>query len=66
MRVAAITPIRVSEEELTRRQARYDRLTPPPLRVQLRNLDDPDAADGYGSWSTAARPWSSGAAGPMA
>ncbi|MQA85830.1 MAG: hydantoin racemase [Streptosporangiales bacterium] len=43
MRLAAITPIRVPEEELARRQARYDRLAPPPVRVRLLNLDDPDA-----------------------
>lgn len=43
MRVAAVTPIRVSDAELGRRQARYDRLAPSPLRVRLHNLDDPSA-----------------------
>lgn len=43
MRLAAITPIRVSDDELARRQDRYDRLAPPPLRVEVLNLDDPDA-----------------------
>lgn len=43
MRLAAITPIRVPTDELARRQARYDRLAPPPMRVLLLNLDGPDA-----------------------
>jgi Asp/Glu/hydantoin racemase len=38
MRLLAITPIRVSEEELIRRQARYDRLSPPGVSVRLEHL----------------------------
>jgi hypothetical protein len=40
MRILAITPIRVAEEELARRQARYDRLCPPGVEVHLDNLAD--------------------------
>lgn len=43
MRLAAITPIRVSENELRRRQRRYDRLAPPQLTISLRNLEGADA-----------------------
>jgi Asp/Glu/hydantoin racemase len=43
VRITAITPMRVTAAELSRRQARYDRLAPPPLRVRLLNLDDPAA-----------------------
>ena len=43
MRILAITPIRVTEEELVRRQARYDRLCPPGVEVHLDNLAAPDA-----------------------
>lgn len=39
-RVLAITPIRVTDEELARRQARYDRLSPPGVEVHLDNLAD--------------------------
>jgi Asp/Glu/hydantoin racemase len=43
MRIKAITPIRVSDEELGRRQERYDRLSPPGIEVVLVNLpDSPD------------------------
>ncbi len=45
MRIAAITPLRVSAEELARRQARYDRLVPDGLRVHLINLDGPGAPE---------------------
>jgi hypothetical protein len=38
MRVVAITPIHVTDEELARRQERYTRLAPAGLTVELRNL----------------------------
>lgn len=38
MRLLAITPIAVSEDELARRQQRYDRLAPPGVEVVLENL----------------------------
>ena len=38
MRILAITPIAVDDDELRRRQARYDRLAPPGLSVHLENL----------------------------
>lgn len=38
MRILAITPIGVTEEEVARRQARYDRLSPAPLIVHVENL----------------------------
>ena len=38
MRILAITPIAVTEEELARRQARYDRLCPVGLAVHLENV----------------------------
>lgn len=37
MRILAITPIVVDDEELARRQRRYDRLSPPGLSVHLEN-----------------------------
>lgn len=40
MRILAITPIQVSDEELARRQARYDRLAPPGVTVRLEHLLD--------------------------
>lgn len=40
MRIKAITPIRVSESELTRRQARYQALSPPSVEVELVNLPE--------------------------
>jgi allantoin racemase len=40
MRIKAITPIRVSEAELARRQARYEALSPPGVEVELVNLPD--------------------------
>lgn len=40
MRLLAITPIRVSDEELARRQHRYDRLCPKDLSVRLEHLRD--------------------------
>ncbi|QYJ16581.1 hypothetical protein Rxycam_02416 [Rubrobacter xylanophilus DSM 9941] len=40
MRIRAITPIRVSEAELARRQARYESLSPPGVEVELANLPD--------------------------
>jgi len=43
MRIRAITPIRVSEEELERRQRRYERLSPPGLTVDVVNLAAADA-----------------------
>lgn len=49
MRIKAITPIRVSEAELARRQARYKALSPPGVEVELVNLPDlpgvPDRLD---------------------
>ena len=38
MRIKAITPIRVGEAELARRQARYEALSPPGVKVELVNL----------------------------
>ncbi len=38
MRILAITPIAVDEEELARRQARYDRLSPAGVTVRLENV----------------------------
>jgi Asp/Glu/hydantoin racemase len=38
MRLIAITPIHVTTEELDRRQARYNRLAPQGVTVELRNL----------------------------
>ena len=38
MRLLAITPIHVSDEELARRQSRYDRLAPAGVTVHLENL----------------------------
>lgn len=38
MRVIAITPIHVTDEELARRQERYSRLAPEGVTVELRNL----------------------------
>ena len=40
MRLRAITPIRVSEEELARRQERYQTLSPEGVEVELVNLPD--------------------------
>ncbi|ABG03332.1 hypothetical protein Rxyl_0356 [Rubrobacter xylanophilus DSM 9941] len=40
VRIRAITPIRVSEAELARRQARYESLSPPGVEVELANLPD--------------------------
>ncbi len=40
MRIKSITPIRVSEAELARRQARYEALSPPGTEVELVNLPD--------------------------
>jgi Asp/Glu/hydantoin racemase len=38
MKVVSITPIHVTEKELTRRQERYQRLAPAGVTVELRNL----------------------------
>lgn len=38
MRVYAVTPIHVGPEELVRRQARYDALTGPSVRVELHDV----------------------------
>ncbi len=38
MKVVSVTPIHVTEEELKRRQARYERLAPVGITVELRNL----------------------------
>ena len=40
MKVVSITPIHVTEEELKRRQARYERLAPAGITVELRNLSE--------------------------
>ena len=40
MKVRAITPIRVSDDELVRRQERYRRLAPPDVEIDLVNLPD--------------------------
>lgn len=40
MRIKAITPIRVTSEELARRQERYQRLSPGDIEVRLVNLPD--------------------------
>lgn len=40
MRIRAITPIRVGQAELRRRQARYDRLSPPGTQIALEDLPD--------------------------
>ena len=40
MHVRAITPIHISATELARRQARYDKLAPPGIDIQLENLPD--------------------------
>ncbi|MFI0355999.1 aspartate/glutamate racemase family protein [Actinomadura sp. 9N407] len=38
MRALAVTPIHLPVEEIARRQARYDRLAPPGLRIELRDV----------------------------
>lgn len=40
MRIKAITPIRVSESELARRQGRYEILSPPGVEIELVNLPE--------------------------
>ena len=40
MRVIAITPVHVTDEELERRQARYDRISPDGLKVDLINFSE--------------------------
>jgi Asp/Glu/hydantoin racemase len=40
MRIKAITPIRVGEAELARRQARYDTLSPPAVEIELVDLPE--------------------------
>jgi allantoin racemase len=40
VRIKAITPIRVNESELARRQARYEALSPPEVEIELVNLPD--------------------------
>lgn len=40
MRIKSITPIRVTDEELRRRQERYVRLSPPGVEIVLVNLPD--------------------------
>lgn len=40
MKIRAITPIRVGAEELQRRQARYDRLCPEGIYINLEDLPD--------------------------
>ncbi|MWA00329.1 hydantoin racemase [Actinomadura sp. LD22] len=38
MRALSVTPIHLPPEEITRRQARYDRLAPPGLAIELRDV----------------------------
>ncbi|MEU9021408.1 aspartate/glutamate racemase family protein [Actinomadura sp. NPDC048394] len=38
MRALSVTPIHLPPEEITRRQARYDRLAPPGLTIELRDV----------------------------
>ena len=38
MRALAVTPIHLPPEEIRRRQARYDRLAPPGLEIELRDV----------------------------
>src|SRR5579875_1655205 len=38
MRIFASTPLHVGEDELARRQARYDRIAPPGLSIELHDL----------------------------
>ena len=47
MRIHSVTPIHVSEEELARRQARYDELLPDGLTLELHDIgpDAPTALD---------------------
>lgn len=54
MRVVAITPIHVTEDELKRRQERYNRLAPKGVTVELRNLShqSPVALDNEGDVRT--------------
>jgi allantoin racemase len=40
VRIFAITPIHVPEEELLRRQRRYDQISPPGLTVELHDIGD--------------------------
>ncbi|MGC7094948.1 aspartate/glutamate racemase family protein [Amycolatopsis lurida] len=51
MRALAITPIHLPPEEIGRRQSRYDRLAPPGLRIELRDVgpEAPSALDTDGS-----------------
>jgi Asp/Glu/hydantoin racemase len=42
MQVTAITPIRISDEELERRRERYRKLSPPGVELELVNLADGD------------------------
>lgn len=44
MRIRAITPIRVGQAELSRRQARYDRLSPQGTQITLEDLPDTGAS----------------------
>ena len=46
MRIKAITPIRVGEAELARRQARYEALSPPGVEVELVDLPDGPSVPG--------------------
>lgn len=49
MRIRAITPITVPDEELARRQARYDELAPPGVIIQLDDLGEgPDRLETAG------------------
>ncbi|MEV0070661.1 MULTISPECIES: aspartate/glutamate racemase family protein [unclassified Amycolatopsis] len=38
MRALAVTPIHLPPDEVARRQARYDRLAPPGVEIELRNV----------------------------
>ena len=52
MRIKAITPLRVTDAELERRQARYQKLSPPALQIDVVNL--PPGSDVPTSLDTAA------------
>ncbi|AXB41142.1 aspartate/glutamate racemase family protein [Amycolatopsis albispora] len=51
MRALAVTPIHLPPEEIARRQSRYDRLAPPGLEIELRDVGPaaPSALDTDGS-----------------
>ena len=51
MRLRAITPIVVSEDELSRRRVRYEALAPPGVTIHLDNLaNGPDRLESWVRW----------------